>query len=67
MNYSQISSEYTGGTTATNNLIQMLRAAISATLPKAKVKVTGGFGWRGYGIAQYLLRYTIRGVSSSGI
>jgi len=29
----------------------MLHAAIGDALPKAKVKVSGGFGWRGYGIA----------------
>jgi hypothetical protein len=51
MNYSHIGSEYTAGISATNNLLQMLRAAISAALPKAKVTVNGGFNWRGYGVA----------------
>jgi hypothetical protein len=51
MSYSQISGEYSDGITAMNNLTHMLRAAISEAFPKAKIKVSGGFGWRGYGVA----------------
>ncbi len=51
MNYSRVSGEYTDGIASMNNLIQMLRAAISEASPKARVTVTGGFGWRGYKVA----------------